>query len=236
LSVMCETKDKVEILILEAHRLSREGRAKEAVALFLQAFDLLRKSTSCQTAENVNIVNPRNARLNRAADVLTTAAILETRIVSDNAIARFESAAELALSARNYGAAIISLETAEIECRYGGKPEKATELHNKIETILQNMPSNLEDCFTELELLLTPEFMEEFRSKRQREIIPLYRKGLFWRLDNNWALWLDSPLKKLLGEKGARTRRNMVDMILIEFHRHLNKPDKEKQVSGGSPS
>lgn len=93
----------------QAQTLGEEGNLKDAIAMYDQAYHLLCNGASYRSSPNMQSVNPEENRLTSAAHLMTSTAILEAHTVSDDAIARFERAAELALTGRRYGIAMHAL-------------------------------------------------------------------------------------------------------------------------------
>jgi hypothetical protein len=93
-------------------------------------------------------------------------------------------------------------------------------------------PKNLNECFTELINLLTQEDLKMFSSYHEKQIDSLH-STLGRQLRNDWELWnQESILHKWFLEKGIHHPDDMSFIILISFHRHLNKKsiELEKQI------
>ena len=91
------------------------------------------------------------------------------------------------------------------------------------------IPKNLEDCFRELDLMMTEKNKEDFRTRS-----PIaYHMGLGRNLRNNWGLWSASRLREYFLDLGVTHPDNMSGIILDSYHRYLNGKDidLDKQLS-----
>jgi hypothetical protein len=88
------------------------------------------------------------------------------------------------------------------------------------------IPANLDDCFSELQKMLRPDFLTEFKNKGEREL-PEYHMGLGMWLRNNWGLWRGSRLSKYFNQLGIFHPDDMSGIIIETFWSKLNnKPQK----------
>src|SRR5687768_8570679 len=84
------------------------------------------------------------------------------------------------------------------------------------------IPKDLDDCFVELNRMLHPEWIEEYKTvKKGAEIDQHFGLGLWIR--NNWGLWRNSRLKEHLQGLGLFHPDDMSGLILTSYHRHLNQ-------------
>ncbi len=93
------------------------------------------------------------------------------------------------------------------------------------------IPQNLEECFVELNKVLSKEDIETFKNKKEEEIVD-YHFGLGMWMRNNWGLWKGSRLAKYFNNMGIFHPDDMSSIILNSFHRHLNNKEirLEEQV------
>lgn len=91
--------------------------------------------------------------------------------------------------------------------------------------------NNLKDCFIELEKMLDPEMLEEFKNTPENRLA-MYHHGLGRFLRNKWHLWSDGSLKAYFNNIGIKHPDDMSGIILESFRRHLNDEpiDLESQV------
>ena len=95
----------------------------------------------------------------------------------------------------------------------------------------QYIPTDLDDCFRQLEKILKPKDLDQIKSGTEKDMIK-YHFGLGMWLRNNWGLWAGSRLAKWFNEQGIFHPDDMSGVILDSFWRHLNKKpiDLEGQV------
>ena len=82
-----------------------------------------------------------------------------------------------------------------------------------------SIPTNLEECYTELEKQLSQEDIEALRNE---DDMIVYHFSLRLWIRNNWGLWKGSPLSKHLEDRGIWLPDEMSDFILRSFHDYLN--------------
>lgn len=94
------------------------------------------------------------------------------------------------------------------------------------------VPQNLEECFDELEKILTPQELEEFKNQLEEEVLNNYHPTTGMWIRNNWGLWAESSLTEYFNSIGILDASPMSNIILISFHRYLNNRDigLEEQV------
>jgi hypothetical protein len=83
------------------------------------------------------------------------------------------------------------------------------------------IPTNLDECFTELLRELTDSEIKIFKAGSEDETIR-YHNGLGRWMRNNWKLWLDSDLAKWFNSIGIHHADDMSGIILTSFWRHLH--------------
>ena len=96
---------------------------------------------------------------------------------------------------------------------------------------LAYIPKNLEECFNELKKVMTPEQLDEFKNKKEDNVIEYHHSIGRW-IRNNWGLWSESRLAKYFNSIGIHHPDDMSGIILDSFYRHLNGKDirLEEQV------
>jgi Fe2+ or Zn2+ uptake regulation protein len=90
------------------------------------------------------------------------------------------------------------------------------------------IPIDLEDCFHQLDRILSMTDKEEFRKMSERDAVSHYHFSLGLWIRNNWGLWGNSRLKIYFKKIGVKNPDAMSGMILTSYHRFLNK--KEIQI------
>ena len=90
------------------------------------------------------------------------------------------------------------------------------------------IPENLEDCFRELNNIMTDNNKEAFRKSNSID----YHMGLGTNLRNRWGLWSSSRLRKYFFDIGVTHPDNMSGIILESYNRILNGKtvDLEQQL------
>jgi hypothetical protein len=91
------------------------------------------------------------------------------------------------------------------------------------------IPKDLEDCFRELDKLLTENNREKFG-----ETMPAYyHMGLGTNLRNRWGLWSSSRLRELFLDLGITHPDDMSSIILNSYHHYVNGNEVtvERQLS-----
>jgi len=83
------------------------------------------------------------------------------------------------------------------------------------------IPINLEDCFNELQKMLHPDFLTEFKNKSEKELSE-YHMGLGLWLRDNWGLWGGSRLSKYFNQLGIFHPDDMSGIIIDTFWSKLN--------------
>ncbi len=88
-------------------------------------------------------------------------------------------------------------------------------------------PTNLEECFQALNVLLKQEDIEEIRNLPSKSKVIKYHFGIGGWMRNNWGLWKGSILQKYLLERGVGHPDSMSDTILNFYHDWLNDRHEE---------
>jgi hypothetical protein len=91
------------------------------------------------------------------------------------------------------------------------------------------IPKDLQDCFRELDKMLTENNREEFKTS-----YPIsYHMGLGRNLRNRWGLWTSSRLREYFLDLGVTHPDDMSGIILTSYNAYLNgrEIDLEKQLS-----
>jgi hypothetical protein len=86
------------------------------------------------------------------------------------------------------------------------------------------IPKDLTECLTELEKLLGKDEIESLRKKNEEDL-PGYQFDLARWLRGRWGLWQGSRLAEFFKSGGIFHPDDMSAIILIAFHRYLNKRD-----------
>ena len=85
------------------------------------------------------------------------------------------------------------------------------------------IPENMEECFEELNKILTNNEIKEFKTKKEEDTIVKYHNGLGRYIRNKWGLWNDSVLCNWFKNLGIYHADDMSSIIILSFWRHLNK-------------
>lgn len=94
------------------------------------------------------------------------------------------------------------------------------------------IPKNLNECISQLNLILDKKTIEEIRVKSEEEFTADSHFGLGLWIRNNWGLWQGSRLTNFFKNKGVSHPDNISWYILTSYHRSLNgiEIDLEKQI------
>jgi len=94
------------------------------------------------------------------------------------------------------------------------------------------IPPNLDSALVELDHMLSPALIAEFRADSTAPVT--YHFGLGMWLRNNWGLWQNSTLAKYFHCLGIFHPDDMSGIVLTSYWRRLNgRPlDLERQVAG----
>jgi hypothetical protein len=87
------------------------------------------------------------------------------------------------------------------------------------------IPKNLDECFSELKKILTPEEVAKFKNEEEKKAVSSAHLGLGMWMRNNWGLWSGSVLKNYFNQMGIFHPDDMSSIILTSFHRKLNNKD-----------
>jgi hypothetical protein len=99
---------------------------------------------------------------------------------------------------------------------------KPIDLDRQIKAHQVYIPKDLDECFAQLEKLLSKKTIAKMKSGPEGDMA-LYHHGLGMWMRNKWGLWKGSRLKKWFNDKGIRHPDDMSGIILDSFWRHLNK-------------
>jgi hypothetical protein len=93
------------------------------------------------------------------------------------------------------------------------------------------IPKNLSDCFVELDKMLHPSFINQFKTSEAKETIKYHHTLGMW-IRNNWGLWKGDTLARWFNNKGIFHPDDMSGIILDSYWRSLNKRpiDLENQI------
>ena len=89
------------------------------------------------------------------------------------------------------------------------------------------IPMDLEDCFLQLDKLLSNKDKKKIKALKNKEETIKHHHGLGMWLRNNWGLWGGSRLQKYLLEKGINHPDEMSSLILVFYHDWLNNKNNE---------
>jgi len=87
-----------------------------------------------------------------------------------------------------------------------------------------NTPSNLDECFEELEKQFGDDMVRMFKEEKEEDL-PKYHFGTGMGIRNGWGLWAGSHLAKYFEEMGIFHPDDMSAIILTSYHRYLNNKD-----------
>jgi len=91
------------------------------------------------------------------------------------------------------------------------------------------IPSDLDDCFVELDRMLHPKLIEELTAGGDR-VANKQHFGLGLWMRNNWGLWANSRLAEYFRGIGILHPDDMSGIILTSYIRHLNKQPVKLQA------
>jgi len=91
------------------------------------------------------------------------------------------------------------------------------------------IPSNLEECFLELEKVLNTNDLNEFVTQPENDVI-LWHHSLGRWIRNNWGLWQGGVLANFFNTKGINHPDDMSGIILTSFWRYKNSIPIEIEV------
>jgi len=83
------------------------------------------------------------------------------------------------------------------------------------------IPNTLEECFQQLDSVLTPENVERMRTGGEDDM-GMYHFGLGVWMRNNWGLWKGSVLSEWFEDRGIWHPDDMSGIILTSYWRYLN--------------
>jgi len=83
------------------------------------------------------------------------------------------------------------------------------------------IPTNLDECFTELLRELSDEDITEIKSGSEKDL-SIWHHSLGRWMRNNWGLWQGSDLAKWFNSIGIHHADDMSGIIITSFWRHLH--------------
>lgn len=86
---------------------------------------------------------------------------------------------------------------------------------------LDYIPFDLEDCFSHLKLILTPDDLKDIRNKTEENMCS-FHFNFGMALRNKWGLWKGSRLALWFNTLGITHADDMTGIIFTSFWRHLN--------------
>ncbi len=87
------------------------------------------------------------------------------------------------------------------------------------------IPRNIEDCFSQLDSILSFKDRRAIKAAPNRESMSQYHFGLGMWLRNNWGLWTGSRLSRYFYARGVYHPDNMSGAILNYYYDYLNGVD-----------
>jgi hypothetical protein len=109
------------------------------------------------------------------------------------------------------------------------KKQEILETRKELEVLLTQdtidgvyIPSNLGECFVELDKLLSEIDKKEMRALSKRDEMISYHFGLGMWMRNNWGLWGASRLQRYFTDKGITHPDEMSSVVLYLYHDWLN--------------
>ena len=101
-----------------------------------------------------------------------------------------------------------------------------------VPNVLEPVPTTLDECFTALEKVGTPEDRDALKHATERELARYHLSLGMW-MRNTWGLWGGSPLAQYFRGLGLRHPDDMSGVILRTYWRHINgKPlELEREVA-----
>lgn len=92
------------------------------------------------------------------------------------------------------------------------------------------IPKDLDDAFAELDRLSPPEALEKIRVEDEIFIAQKLHYGLGRWMAYNWNFDEGSRFSHYLKGLGLFYTQEMIDFVLISYHRYLNKKPQEVEV------
>jgi len=83
------------------------------------------------------------------------------------------------------------------------------------------IPVDLEDCFIEMDRMLTEGFIENIRTRDEEDIYKYHMSLGLW-IRNNWGLWGESLLKDFFTSYEIFHPDDMSSIIITSYYRYLN--------------
>ncbi len=83
------------------------------------------------------------------------------------------------------------------------------------------IPVDLEDCFLEMDKMLSEEFIEKIRTGDEEDLYVYHMSFGLW-IRNNWGLWAESLLKDFFNSYEIFHPDDMSSIIITSYYRNLN--------------
>jgi hypothetical protein len=90
-----------------------------------------------------------------------------------------------------------------------------------------HIPKDLNDCFLQLNKILSKVDKEEFLNMDEKEAVGMTHFSLGQWIRNNWGLWNGSRLQKYFNDLDIKHPDDMSGIILTSYHRFLSKKEIE---------
>lgn len=87
------------------------------------------------------------------------------------------------------------------------------------------IPKDINDCFTQLNIILDPIDLKEFKNLPEDEVSGQSHFGIGLWIRNNWNLWGGSRLSFYFNSLGIKHPDDMSGIVLNSYHRFLNNRD-----------
>lgn len=87
------------------------------------------------------------------------------------------------------------------------------------------IPKDLSDCFSTLNKLISESSKQKFKELPELEAVEKMRFGFGTWMMKNWSLYDGSRLSHYLRNLGVSFPDDMVDCLILSYHRYLNDTD-----------
>jgi len=92
------------------------------------------------------------------------------------------------------------------------------------------IPANEEEAFSEIQRLAEGPGLEKFKSAPEDSIRRRLHFGIGKWMMKNWQLMEGSRLSNHLSQKGLTYPDDMVEYLIVSFHRHLNGRERKEEA------
>lgn len=91
------------------------------------------------------------------------------------------------------------------------------------------IPTDEQDAFSTLEEIANEKGLRKFKNASEDKIKGRLHFGLGMWIMQNWGFYTGSRFSYYLNEKGLYSADDMVEYVIISFHRHLNNVSLESE-------